>query len=552
MEPLRTSRLKAGKAGADNLIMKLNIMADYEIVDWVGEGELLLTTTLSLSSEPNLMESLIEKLWRKSLAGIAVKTAGGKPIEKRLIEQADKLGFPLIELDPEIAFTDITNTISSHIFNKQAAIIVKLEKTHKNLTNIVLNGGSLKDIAKTIYSMTKNPVVIRDNIFGGCEGEDGMEENGLLNNYLLPVAYREERLDSIFDRYTGKSFESTDNINGKPVTRLNVPILACNNIYGYILLWDINKPMKTLDIRILETASTVVALEIVKRMSVYQVVSRYKMEFLENLLSRDLTMQNMAFDKGHFFGLEDGYGYSVLVVNAQGNELKKDQEMTAKDIFNRYKNSIIQEVEGVIKSSGNKYIIGEKSDSIVILLQAEPDIGINETKPQAEDIGNKIVSVVDSKYYKARITVGIGRYYKELRDLWKSYNEARKALVLGAFCTRNRVMHFENLGVYKLLCNENMENELLEFYKSTIYSLIEYDRRKKADFIPTLRAYFDTNGNLKKMADMLYIHYNTVLYRLQRLQQVAKIDLKSPDDRLNMEIALKIMNILEGQIVKDL
>lgn len=549
MEPLKTSKLIAGSKGAGNIITRLNIMADCEIVDWVGEGELLLTTVLAMGSIVDQFEDLIKGLHKKGLAGLAIKTGSyAMGIDNRLIEAAERSGFPLIELDPKVPFSEITNTLSSHIFNKQAAIIVKLEKTHNYLTDIVLNGGGLKEIAKAIYNTIENPVVIKDCIFGGSEGEDGTESGQVLSKNLLPIVYREERLNNIFSKYAGETFESTDNINGRIVTRLNVPILASNQVYGYILLWELNKPIGTLDLRILETASPVIALEIVKRMSVYQVESRYKMEFLENLLSRDASMQNLAFERAHFFDLEETGGYTVMIVSVESSEPpKKEQEMTAKDLFNQYKNSIIQEIEMVLKLENEKFVIGEKSDSIIILLQAGEDADQLLAKTKSEKIGEKIVKIVDTKYYKTKISIGIGRHYRNPRELWKSYNEARKALNLGSFDMQKRVIHFESLGVYKILCNESLDSELTMFYKTTIYPLIEYDRRKRTDFIPTLQAYFETNGNLKKMADILYTHYNTILYRLQRIQQVAGIDLRSPSDRLNLEIGLKIMNIIEGK-----
>ncbi len=549
MEPLKTSKLIAGNAGAGNIITQLNIMADCEIADWVGEGELLLTTVLAMSSISEQYDELIKKLHRKGLAGLAVKTGSfATGLDSRLVEAAERCGFPLIELDPKVPFSEITNTLSSHIFNKQAAIIVKLEKTHNYLTDIVLNGGGLKEIAKAIYNTIENPVVIKDCIFGGNEGEDGTESGQVLTKNLLPIVYREERLNDLFGKYMDEAFESTDNINGRLVSRLNVPILASNQVYGCIMLWELNKPIGTLDLRILETASTVIALEIVKRMSVYQVESRYRMEFLENLLSRDASMQSLAFERAHFFDLEEKGGYTVMVVSVESNEpRKKDQEMTAKDLFNQYKNSIIQEVETVLKQQNEKFVIGEKSDSIIILLQASEDSERVSAMSKPEKTGEKIVKIVDAKYYKTKITIGIGRHYVNPRELWKSYNEARKALTLGSFDSEKRVIHFESLGVYKILCNESLNSELEMFYKTTVYPLIEYDRKKRTEFIPTLQAYFETNGNLKKMAETLYTHYNTILYRLQRIQQVAGIDLRSPSDRLNLEIGLKIMNIIEGK-----
>lgn len=83
-------------------------------------------------------------------------------------------------------------------------------------------------------------------------------------------------------------------------------------------------------------------------------------------------------------------------------------------------------------------------------------------------------------------------------------------------------------------------------YENTISPLCEYDKARNTEFIATLKAYFEHSGNIRKMAESLYTHYNTVLYRLERIKEISNIDLKSPESRLNAEIGIKIMKIIEG------
>ena len=109
-----------------------------------------------------------------------------------------------------------------------------------------------------------------------------------------------------------------------------------------------------------------------------------------------------------------------------------------------------------------------------------------------------------------------------------------------------KAMHFDDIGVYKILSQDNIKNELAAFYENTILPLYEYDKTRNTEFIATLKAYFEHNGNIRKMAEALYTHYNTVLYRLERIKEISNIDLKSPESRLNAEIGLKIMKIIEG------
>ncbi len=546
LEPLKTSKVIAGSEGLDRIIVRLNIMADHEGIDWVSEGELLITTSLALKAKPDLSNDLIGNLHNKNLAALALKAGGlDMPISQELIDAADKYNFPLIELDPNVPFAYITDNLSSHIFNKQTALIIRMENIHNNLMNVVLSGGGLQDIAAMLYETIGNPIVIWDNIFGGCVGDDGSPDSSLLNSNLFSIVHNEDRTKNLSQNGIKKLTSYADNINGRIVKRILFPVMVSENIYGYVFLWEMLKPIGTIDYRTLETASAVIALEIIKRMSVYQVESRYKMEFLENLLSRDTTMQNLAFERGSFFDWSEKDGHTVMIVSIESREkIPAHKQMTPSEIFAQYKNSIIQDIDEILKKENEKAIIGEKSDSIIILLRSAEARDVEEMGKKARRIGDKIIKAVDHKYQKTKVNIGIGRHCTNVRLLWKSYQEARKAMLLGNNCGRN-AMHFDDIGVYKILSQDNIKNELVAFYENTILPLYEYDKTRNTEFIATLKAYFEHNGNIRKMAEALYTHYNTVLYRLERIKEISNIDLKSPESRLNAEVGLKIMKIIE-------
>ncbi len=68
--------------------------------------------------------------------------------------------------------------------------------------------------------------------------------------------------------------------------------------------------------------------------------------------------------------------------------------------------------------------------------------------------------------------------------------------------------------------------------------------KKSTELVKTLKAYFEYNGNLTRMSEKLYTHYNTILYRINRINEITGMNLDDPNDRLNLEIALKISELL--------
>ena len=84
--------------------------------------------------------------------------------------------------------------------------------------------------------------------------------------------------------------------------------------------------------------------------------------------------------------------------------------------------------------------------------------------------------------------------------------------------------------------------ELELFKQRYLYPLVQYDRANDTMLIPTLRAFFEHNGNVRKTADTLFTHYNTVIYRLDRVCAIVGVDLDQSEDRLQMQIAMKLLN----------
>jgi len=542
MDCLRNCSLAAGYRGRDNKISRVNVMSDYDVVDFVTAGELLLTTEMSLNTNPDQRISLIEALNMRKLSGLAIKPRDTKlGLDQGLLDAAEGMNFPIIELNPDIPFSEIINAILEKILDKQTSLLMKLEKIHENLMNIVLEGGSLQEIASTLNNTTQNPISIEDNVFGNLfvAGADPM-----VKEELLSIVSRVSREDNILKE---KGYYK-DVMGGKTYNRVTIPILAGQNIYGYIHLWEIYKNIEALDIRALETASTVVALEIVKRLSVYQVESRYKIEFLENLLSKDIALHRLALERSSCFDWDSQEGCVVMIINILRDAKVLKQENPKSSPLKLHKSSIVGEIERTAQILRKKVIVGEKSESIVVLMNGSRDIKEQNIKESAIDFAVKIIKNLSQKHRDIKFRIGMGRYYYDDKEFWKSYQDALRAVNLGGLDNDDEIVHYDDLGVYRLLNQDAMDKELERFYSETVLPLVEYDNTKGTELVKTLMAYFKANGNLKKMSEFLYTHYNTVLYRLQRIKEITNIDLEDPRQRLNAEIGLKIANILKNNI----
>lgn len=156
------------------------------------------------------------------------------------------------------------------------------------------------------------------------------------------------------------------------------------------------------------------------------------------------------------------------------------------------------------------------------------------------DVAKEIKTHIDSKSYD--ITIGIGRYYDSILDISKSYEEAKKALVVSESMA-NKILLFDDLKIYKLITKVEDKEELDIFYKETLYQLEKYDEENNTDFVDTLRTYFDCNENMQVSSENLHVHINTMKYRISRIKSILGIEEFSTDKKVELYLALKIKEI---------
>lgn len=160
---------------------------------------------------------------------------------------------------------------------------------------------------------------------------------------------------------------------------------------------------------------------------------------------------------------------------------------------------------------------------------------LNNIKKHQKDIMNR---------FGIATSFGIGRKYP-LPELHKSYQEALIALNISKLTgKKNFVKHYKDLGIFSVI--NYADAELLEnFTSSTISKLLKHDSLNRGELLPTLKALFDTSFDLKEAAQRLYIHSNTLRYRIKKIEELTGTKLERPEDQLNLFAALKLHELNE-------
>src|SRR5258705_2543032 len=120
---LAQARVLAGARGLDRIVSRLNIMEVPDILPWVKPNELLLTTGYPLRDDPDALIALVGELDDRGLAALAIKLHRYlDEVPAELLAEADRRGFPIIELPQGVGFDDVLNEVIGALLNRQAAL----------------------------------------------------------------------------------------------------------------------------------------------------------------------------------------------------------------------------------------------------------------------------------------------------------------------------------------------------------------------------------------------------------------------------------------------
>lgn len=540
IDVMESCGLIAGFRGVKNTISRVNIMADPDILEWTAEGEFLLTTAYSFKKD-NIEEqkNLIRECASKKLAGIGIKISPYLgSLSPEVLGLANDLSLPIIDIHCSIPLADIMMATFKEIFNKQASLLERIEKVHEQLMSAMLEGNGLKDLAQIVQENIKNPVILNlnfsDEIIRCLDRTDESIHMELIKE--VEMFYQPNNMKNKLNRLD----ESSVLIDDKYVKRMIMPIMLRDNIYGHLFTWSTDMPLGGFDLAIIESASTTMALLILQELSIKEVEIRYRSEFFEDLISADAKRKRKALERARYFNLPVDNNYLIEVMSFNFNMVDNDERPI--EYMQDCINSVVTTIEDLMSYLNLEGVVATRMKGIQIL------IGFDDKKdmiPCIEDFNNRMIELLENKHKNIDVRIGVGRAYKSMENVDKSFQEALRTIRIGKDIMDKKIITFDELGIFKILSEDSLADELEDFYNSTLKPLVDYDNKKSTELVKTLDVFFKNNGNLTRISEQLFAHYNTILYRITRINEITKMSLDDPNHRLNLEIAIKIKELLE-------
>lgn len=531
MEILQDAKLLAGTSGTDQIVTSVNVMVDPNVVNLVSGGELLVSTAYAVRENlPQLLE-LIPQLKQRGVVALGLKfNSYINEIPQEILILCDTLSFPLFEIPNRISFSQLITPIMTTIVNNQAQMLGDIYELQKALTATMLSGGGLQSIVQTLFDRFGNSIAIYNDFFSSfvlaCSDRRRESITRRMEDLVRVGSSGRETVSLMSSR-------EVDNVDGLICNKIIIPIYSDKKKYGSIYIWEDNREITNVDLAVLEASTSLIALDMIKKISMYEMENNHKASFLDDLLVHDEERQRKSLANAEYFDFDVDAEHRVAVIRV----LSGNSTISNSSLY-KTNNSIVNILRRVSRDSSIKVLFVNKCDSIVLVFELPVHEDGNYLQ-QLHSFVDSAMNALEAEGILSMVSIGMGRSYADATNLWKSFNEAGRA----AACWNiddARIHSYEDLGVYRFLSYEVLRPELVLFYNETLKVLVDYDHDRDSELVHTLSLYFRCGGNLKRLAEEMGVHYNTVAYRIQRIKELAHVSFDNADQMLNLQIALKI------------
>ena len=195
---------------------------------------------------------------------------------------------------------------------------------------------------------------------------------------------------------------------------------------------------------------------------------------------------------------------------------------------------LVQETLKGLYATGTKDFVTAIDEKHIILVKS---LQSTDSYPQVEQIAKELVTTLNMEAMVS-VRAAYGTIVEELKDVSRSYKEADMALEVGrVFYTEKKILAYNELGIGRLI--HQLPASLCEMFLNEVFEAGKADIFEEEE-LTTVYTFFDNNLNISETARRLYVHRNTLVYRLEKIQKKTGLDVRVFDDALTFKIAMMV------------
>lgn len=457
-----------------------------------------------------------------------------------------KKGVYLIEVDEEydynwfinnnISFIEVPNVQNSKdLFVKVKNLFIEnymVLQSSATLLNALTSDRGLNYIINIGSEVLYNPIILIDSCFKVLAHSDieYITEPFWIRN--INLGYCSYEFISEVNKI--KSFQNAPNsiepfiviCKESPIRKLVSKVMIDGNMVGYVILLETIGKFTESSYKTIKILSNVISEEL-KKDQVYRNLGGLRYEnLLIDILEKSITDEFALNERMNSIDCSFGNNLCLLVldISKYGPDKTKPNflKQSLEQLFPNHKSLFYKEYVLIILDPAYKERIDEIIDkNIVSFLER-----------------NNIILIVSNNF-------------SNILDLSKHYQQAIDSMeIIHTLGMEGNVFYYEDLKFYHLIEDVKYDIDLINYCSQSVLKLLEYDRKNNTEYFLTLKTYIEEDKNAIETANQLFIHRNTINYRLNKIKEITNIDLNNGDELFRITMSIKILEFLNKKGAK--
>jgi purine catabolism regulator len=557
---LAGTSVAAGAAGLDRGVRHMVVDDPSDPLAAAGPDVLVVLGARLPPADAASCRALVDRLDSMGTSALAYRrTEGPAPVPSEVLAEADRRGLPVLALPAGVRLDEMLSAVLGAVVSKQSQALALSSRVDEEFIGVALSGGGLTEVTQRLSGVLEGAAVLglgpeREVVTSAGPAEDVAEISDWL--WLLDAAADDalaelapsRRLSGVRADQTVVTPADLD-ADASPADGILLvpghhelpggvgeyavaPIMAGDQRHGWLVAVHRTGAMMLGAGGVLERAAVIAALSVIRLQAVHSVELRFQGDLVRRLVGGSVghTERTLAYTRS--FGWRLDGPVAVLVTATETVADAAADPTKALDVLDRladgWRSALEPEVAGAA--------VAGLATEIVTLLPLD-----GRTQEELSALVAAVSSRVNGRLRRVGrvLSTGIGRPADSLPALAEAHRQAQRALSVGQeIHGPSSVTHFDQLGVFRLLSLIPDSSELRTYVDEVLGPLAGAADADSADLRETLRVLLETNLNVAESARRLHFHYNTMRYRIGKLERMLGPFTTDPTLRLNLLLAL--------------
>ena len=529
----------AGEAGMDKEIKAVDIIDVPDAAIWFRKDSLLSTTFYALKDNIDAQLNMLEDIKACGGAGLIIFSPERyiSHIDQRLINKADELGLPLLQM-PDCSYIDVIVPVMSQILDKQVRALEYAHEVHSMMTDIVLKGKGLKELLTTLTVLMEKPVLMADSellLIDAASPPGSSETPPILELWqgsgkhlpladFYPGALLNELVHEKQPAYYQHGSAEADYID------FFFPLVAGEEFYGALIVPDLGEKLEKAKTVAMEAGAMAISLDILKRIAIKEAERKNEMDFYNELLLGNIKNRETIMSQARQFGFDPGSSYFVVLIELNKESIYYDSLSAKKPGINREKleKRLFRLLHYALEKEGEEGIVIEALGSMVMLIHSSIKIEEKDASDHAKRLVQNFKETIEPRMENIPLYIAAGEHCDSIERISACYLEAWETLDIG-----KKLFHpgfaltYSEMAPYHMVKRFITSAETPGLYNKIYEPLLIYDRDKGGELVRTLETYIECNFSRTKTAEKMHLHRNSLNYRLQKISELLGRDLEN-------------------------